>query len=68
MLAMMEITHSSGMFLRTRLDQRASGVTTLQKIRAQYMGAYAPVMRLRIMYSSYLLPLYTAMKASIMYP
>ena len=65
MFTTIEITKRIGTLVRTLLNHRNCGVTTLQKMSSAYAHQYGPVMRFHIMNVSYRLPLYHAMNASI---
>src|SRR5688572_33254440 len=62
----MAIRNRPSVLVRTRLNHSHCGVMMLQKISAQYYGAYGPVIRFQIMKPSYLLALYQPKKASEM--
>ncbi len=68
MLIMMETKSSLGMFWRTLEDHSDCGIRILHTINITKENAYGPVVRFLYMNSSYGLPLYQDMKASIMYP
>src|SRR5687767_10276522 len=65
MLITIEMTNSAVRLLRTRFDHSNCGTTMLQMNSPHVTAQYGPNRRLVIMYHSYSLALYQAMKISI---
>jgi hypothetical protein len=65
MFTTIEITNSVATELRTFRSHRSCGVRTLQRMSANQIHPYGPMIRFFIMNCSKPLPLYQAMKISI---